>query len=171
MQVRLLYQEFSCGSLALWLPVSTSTGTCLARGMRDLPYPSGAALMQVVGLPTLRMSKQRDLVLDGGQLVIPRNTTIWIPLGLPHTSSAVYDKPDQFLPERWLEPDAEYMPANGATWPLVPTSQFCSLLSKGWESRQRSCLLGRRDICWCHHSTCPWCFTAPWLQTLSLCSC
>ncbi|KAL3139484.1 hypothetical protein ABBQ38_003809 [Trebouxia sp. C0009 RCD-2024] len=65
----------------------------------------------VVGLPTLRMSKHRDLVLDGGKLVIPRNTTIWIPLGLPHTSSAIYDSPDQFLPERWLEPNAEYMPA------------------------------------------------------------
>lgn len=83
--------------------------------------------MQVVGLPTLRMSKHRDLVLDGGKLVIPRNTTIWIPLGLPHTSSAIYDSPDQFLPERWLEPNAEYMPVSGAT--LVPTSQHCFLLN------------------------------------------
>lgn len=69
--------------------------------------------MQVVGLPTLRMSKHRDLVLEEGKLVIPRNTTIWIPLGLPHASSAIYDQPDQFLPERWLQPNAEYMPMDG----------------------------------------------------------
>ena len=68
---------------------------------------------QVVGLPTLRMSKGRDLVMDDGKLVIPRDTTIWIPLGLPHMSSAIFDQPDQFLPERWLEPNAEYMPTKG----------------------------------------------------------
>lgn len=65
-------------------------------------------------MPTLRMSKGRDLVMDDGKLVIPANTTIWIPLGLPHMSSAIYDHPDHFLPERWLEPDAEYMPTTGA---------------------------------------------------------
>lgn len=67
---------------------------------------------QVVGLPTLRMSKGRDLVMDDGKLVSPRNTTIWIPLRLPHMSSAIFDRPDQFLP--WLEPNVEYMPSNGA---------------------------------------------------------
>lgn len=71
--------------------------------------------MQVVGLPTLRMSKHHDLVLGDGKLTIPRNTTIWIPLGLPHASSAVYDQPDHFLPERWLQPNAEYMPKSGTT--------------------------------------------------------
>ena len=70
---------------------------------------------QVVGLPTLRMSKGRDLVVDDGKLVIPCDTTIWIPLGLPHMSPAIFDQPDQFLPERWLEPNAEYMPTAGAT--------------------------------------------------------
>ena len=68
----------------------------------------------MVGLPTLRMSKGRDLVTDDGKLLIPRDTTIWIPLGLPHMSSAIFDHPDQFLPERWLEPNAEYMPYDGA---------------------------------------------------------
>ena len=70
-------------------------------------------IAQVVGLPTLRMSKHRDLIIDDGRVRIPRNTTIWIPLGLPHASSAVYPNADQFLPDRWLEPDAEYMPTPG----------------------------------------------------------
>ena len=73
----------------------------------------------MVGLPTLRMSKHCDLVLDEDKgkdrLVIPRNTTIWIPLGLPHSSPAIYDRPEDFLPERWLQPDAEYMPVKGKT--------------------------------------------------------
>ena len=83
--------------------------------------------MQVVGLPTLRMSKQRDLVLDDGKLVIPRNTTIWIPLGLPHASSAIYADPDTFIPERWLEPDAEYMPVHGTKRSLVQNSHQLSM--------------------------------------------
>lgn len=69
-------------------------------------------VIQVVGLPTLRMSKHKDLLVDNGSLLIPRNTTIWIPLGLPHASSAIYKDADQFIPERWLEPDAEYMPTH-----------------------------------------------------------
>jgi cytochrome P450 len=64
---------------------------------------------QVVGFVTVRMSN-RDLSLDDGKLVIPRNANIFLPVGLPHMSSAVYKDADQFLPERWLEPDAEYMP-------------------------------------------------------------
>ena len=64
---------------------------------------------QVVGFTTVRMSN-RDLSLDDGKLIIPRNANIFLPLGLPHMSSAVYKDADQFLPERWLEPDAEYMP-------------------------------------------------------------
>ncbi len=70
-------------------------------------------VIQVVGLPTLRMSKHKDLLVDNGSLLIPRNTTIWIPLGLPHASSAIYKDADQFIPERWLEPDAEYVPTHG----------------------------------------------------------
>ncbi|KAL0023129.1 hypothetical protein WJX77_004743 [Trebouxia sp. C0004] len=65
----------------------------------------------VVGFVTVRMSS-RDLSLDDGKLVIPRNANIFLPVGLPHMSSAVYKDADQFLPERWLEPDAEYMPAD-----------------------------------------------------------
>ena len=67
----------------------------------------------MVGLPTLRMSKHRDLVIDQGRLRIPRNTTIWIPLGLPHASSAIYQQADCFVPERWLEPNADYTLPSG----------------------------------------------------------
>ena len=57
----------------------------------------------------------RDLVLDDGKLIIPRNANIFLPVGLPHMSSAVYKDADQFLPNRWLEPDAEYMPGGFPT--------------------------------------------------------
>ncbi len=90
-------------------------------------------VIQVVGLPTLRMSKHKDLLVDNGTLLIPRNTTIWIPLGLPHASSAIYKDADQFIPERWLEPDAEYMPTPGETYESICSIQlqqmvFCPLL-------------------------------------------
>lgn len=62
----------------------------------------------MVGFVTVRRSK-RDLVLADGTM-IPRNSNIFLPVGLPHMSSAVYKAADQFIPERWLEPDAEYMP-------------------------------------------------------------
>ena len=62
----------------------------------------------MVGFVTVRKSK-RDLVLPDGT-VIPRNSNIFLPVGLPHMSAAVYKAADQFIPERWLEPDAEYMP-------------------------------------------------------------
>ena len=68
--------------------------------------------MQVVGIATLRACDQ-DLVLQGGDLVIPRRCPIWMPQGLPHMSSAIFPDADCFLPERWLEPDAELMPAVG----------------------------------------------------------
>jgi len=70
---------------------------------------SDPVCFQVVGFTTVRMSN-RDLSLDDGKLIIPRNANIFLPVGLPHMSSAVYKDADQFLPERWLEPDADYMP-------------------------------------------------------------
>ena len=68
--------------------------------------------MQVVGIATLRACDQ-DLVLQDVNLVIPRRCPIWMPQGLPHMSSAIFLDAGQFLPERWLEPDAELMPAVG----------------------------------------------------------
>ena len=110
--------------------------------------------MQVVGLPTLRMSKDRDLVVDDGNLVIPRNTTIWIPLGLPHASSAVYQDAGRFLPERWLEPDAEYMPTNGTgcfdrQYALLQTPSSCIISTMSmqcyasWAFLSRECRVRR----------------------------
>ena len=65
--------------------------------------------MQVVGFVTARLSKQ-DLVLQDGNLIIPKDCSIFLPLGCPHMSPAIFPDADRFLPERWLEADAEYMP-------------------------------------------------------------
>lgn len=66
--------------------------------------------LQVAGIVTMRMSRGRDLVLDGGKIVIPRDTIINLPVGCPHTSSALFEEADLFRPERWLELDADYVP-------------------------------------------------------------
>ena len=51
--------------------------------------------------------------MQDGDLVIPKDCTIFLPVGCPHMSSAIFENVDQFLPERWLEPDAEYLPTKG----------------------------------------------------------
>lgn len=71
----------------------------------------GAALSatQVPGMTTVRQSKGRDVVLDDGKLVIPRDIPIFMPIGALHRSHAVYQNADDFLPERWLASDADYL--------------------------------------------------------------
>ena len=86
--------------------------------------------MQVVGLPTLRMSKGRDLVLDEGKLVIPRNTTIWRKRGRKKEREEREKDPHSFLPERWLEPDTEYMPMHGTTTVLVQSPHQLSMYAQ-----------------------------------------
>ena len=81
-------------------------------------------MLQVVGVVTMRISKGRDLVLNGGKLLIPRDTIIQLPIGLPHTSSAVFEEAHVFKPERWFAPEAEYMPA-GAETPVAVGLSAC----------------------------------------------
>lgn len=88
--------------------------------MRSTPEP-----MQVVGFTTARTS-QHDLVLQDGKLVIPRDCSIFLPLGLPHMSSAIFPNPDQFLPERWLGSEAEYMPTPGECADSSTCSRVCA---------------------------------------------
>lgn len=60
-------------------------------------------------MTTVRQSKGRDVVLNGGKLVLPRDTPIFLPVSAPHRSSAVFENADDFIPERWLAPDADYL--------------------------------------------------------------
>ncbi|CAL8468296.1 g7836 [Coccomyxa elongata] len=55
---------------------------------------------------TVRMPK-KDVLL-GGKYLIPKNTTVFLPLHAIHNSIHNFEEPDKFLPERWLEPGAEY---------------------------------------------------------------
>ena len=67
----------------------------------------------------MRMSKGRDLVLDDGNLINPRDTVIHLPIGLPHTSHVVFDEAELFKPQHWLAPDADYMPTGTDTPPIL----------------------------------------------------
>ena len=60
-------------------------------------------------MTTVRQSKGRDVVLDDGKLIIPRDIPIFLPIGALHRSHAVYQNADDFLPERWLASDADYL--------------------------------------------------------------
>ena len=60
-------------------------------------------------MTTVRQSKGHDVVLNDGKLVIPRDVPIFMPIGALHRSHAVFDKADQFIPERWLRADADYL--------------------------------------------------------------
>ncbi|EIE21561.1 cytochrome P450 [Coccomyxa subellipsoidea C-169] len=61
-----------------------------------------------VGIGQIRVSHSHDLVLCGGALTIPRGTLLWMPHHAMHNTSANWDQPHSFLPERWMEPEAEY---------------------------------------------------------------
>lgn len=66
-----------------------------------------------------RIQTGRDLVLGGGKLVVPAGVALHFPITAVHHSAAVWEDPEAFSPERFLEvrpaicaPDAA--PALGA---------------------------------------------------------
>ena len=46
----------------------------------------------------MRISYEVDVVLGGGNLVIPRGTILWVPHHAMHNSIHNWDRPDEFLP-------------------------------------------------------------------------
>ncbi|EIE19314.1 cytochrome P450 [Coccomyxa subellipsoidea C-169] len=79
-----------------------------------------AMRMYPVAGGTVRMPK-KDVLL-GGKYLIPKGTTVFLPLHAIHNCRANYEEPDKFLPERWLEPGAEYARPRGAAGG-VPSGQ------------------------------------------------
>mmetsp|Transcript_8675 Transcript_8675/g.26027 ORF Transcript_8675/g.26027 Transcript_8675/m.26027 type:complete len:414 (-) Transcript_8675:841-2082(-) len=78
----------------------------------ELPYLSAALkesmrLMPTAGEGTFRVSDQ-DVQL--GDLTIPAGTFIWAMFLNTFTAPELWDRPDEFLPDRWLDPEAEYVP-------------------------------------------------------------
>ena len=69
---------------------------CAQESMRMLPVAGG----------TVR-EVRRDVLL-GGKHIIPKNTSIFLPLYAIHNSWRNWEQPGRFLPERWLVPGAEY---------------------------------------------------------------
>jgi cytochrome P450 len=60
-------------------------------------YPAG-------GVATFRTSKTgKDVVLGGGKLVVPPGVGLHMPITALHHSEALWDNPEAFIPERFLE--------------------------------------------------------------------
>ncbi|BDA43874.1 Cytochrome P450 3A11 [Coccomyxa sp. Obi] len=51
-----------------------------------------------------------DVVLGGGKVVIPEGAVIHTPIAAIQLSPALWDEPERFNPDRWLQDDAEYVP-------------------------------------------------------------
>ncbi|KAK9832543.1 hypothetical protein WJX81_007874 [Elliptochloris bilobata] len=60
-----------------------------------------------VGLGQIRISHRHDLHLAGGRIRVPRGTALWVPHHGMHNVSFNWDRPHDFLPERWLAPGTE----------------------------------------------------------------
>jgi cytochrome P450 len=61
-----------------------------ALGRRNLKANS----LQVIPLSPIRISDE-DLVLGGGRILVPKNTSIWTPIMPLHRSSRLYDRPNE----------------------------------------------------------------------------
>lgn len=44
-----------------------------------------------------------DVTLGGGKLVIPEGAVLHMPIAAIHLSPALWDNPDEFDPDRWLQ--------------------------------------------------------------------
>ena len=64
-----------------------------------------------VGTATTRINYDQDIGLDGGRLVIPAGVPIRMHIHSIQNCAANWERPAEFLPERFLQPDAEFMPA------------------------------------------------------------
>ncbi|KAK9819693.1 hypothetical protein WJX72_001295 [[Myrmecia] bisecta] len=72
----------------------------------------GLRMFPAVGTGTTRLNPKRDVLL-GGKILIPKGSLIWMPTHAIQNSTSNWESPDEFLPERWLEPGAEF--AAGST--------------------------------------------------------
>ncbi|KAK9820314.1 hypothetical protein WJX72_008814 [[Myrmecia] bisecta] len=72
----------------------------------------GLRMFPAVGTGTTRLNPKRDVLL-GGKVLVPRGTIIWMPTHALQHTPANWEQPDEFLPERWLDPGTEF--AKGST--------------------------------------------------------
>ncbi len=60
-------------------------------------YPAG-------GVATFRMSKTgKEVVLGGGKVVVPPGVGLHMPITALHHSAALWENPEDFIPERFLK--------------------------------------------------------------------
>lgn len=56
-----------------------------------------------VGTATTRINPEQDIALDGGRLVIPRGVPIRMHIHSIQNCAANWERPGEFLPERFLQ--------------------------------------------------------------------
>ena len=81
-------------------------------------YPAG-------GVASFRQIRAgRDLVLGGGRLVVPAGVALHCPITAVHHSAAVWEDPEAFTPERFLEvrPSALRQRRSPPCWERCPVA-------------------------------------------------
>ncbi|BDA49870.1 Cytochrome P450 3A28 [Coccomyxa sp. Obi] len=75
-----------------------------------LTYTANAIKESMRMLPVLADGTNRTTLRDTwlGPHLIPRGTMVWVPLKATFNSPHLWHGPDQYIPERWEEPGAEY---------------------------------------------------------------
>eukprot|EP00884_Botryococcus_braunii_P006038 jgi/Botrbrau1/15435/Bobra.43_2s0060.1 len=61
-----------------------------------------------VGAGYIRINETQDISLCDGRLFVPRGTLLWIPVHGIQNTHHNWERPEEFLPERWLTPGTEY---------------------------------------------------------------
>ncbi|KAL3150250.1 hypothetical protein ABBQ32_000104 [Trebouxia sp. C0010 RCD-2024] len=89
----------------------------------DMAIKESMRLFPVVGSGTTRRNLERDMWIGGGKLFVPKGVLVWVPMHAVQNVAANWDEPDQFQPERWSQPGAQYSQKPGLFPPSEPPLQ------------------------------------------------
>ena len=92
-----------------------------------------------------RIHTGKDLVLGGGKLVVPAGVALHFPITAVHHSRAVWEDPEAFSPERFLEVRPAMRPwmqpavlgAQPLCWERAQAAVQVTQLARGWPTHRK----------------------------------